>query len=206
MEASKILSGNEAAGPAARPRPLLRYEDERLFAADPRAAGAPFADETLRLVRCDGRTFRRLLPEAAGAALLADEPWVKQAGLARGDLLYAVLDADGRLLHHSFVQHDAAALALLGEAPSVPLIGRCATMPAARGRRLYPRTLRHILSDLAAAGHRRVAIYCDRDNEASIRGILHAGFAPVADLRSLVIGERWALQWRRPGGVRLIAL
>jgi RimJ/RimL family protein N-acetyltransferase len=79
-------------------------------------------------------------------------------------------------------------------------------VPAARGRRLYPRTLRHIMSALAAAGHGRVAIYCDRDNAASIRGIRHAGFSAVAHLRTLVIGERWAVQWRRPGGVRLIAL
>jgi len=206
MEASRILSRTETAGPAARSRPLLRYEDELLFAADPRASAAPFADACLRMVRCDASNFREMLPEAARAALFAEEPGAKTAGLARGDLLFAVLDAEGGLLHHSFVQNGATVLALLGEARAVPLIGRCATVPAARGRRLYPRTLRHIMSALAAAGHGRVAIYCDRDNAASIRGIRHAGFSAVAHLRTLVIGERWAVQWRRPGGVRLIAL
>jgi len=206
MEASRILPRTETAGPAARKRPLLRYEDELLFAADPRSGAAPFADACLRMVRCDGSTFRERLPEAARAALLAAEPGVKTAALAQGDLLFAVLDAEGGLLHHSFVQSRAAVLALLGEARTVPLIGRCATLPAARGRRLYPRTLRHIMSELAAAGHRRVAIYCDRDNAASIGGIRHAGFSLVAHLRTLVIGERWAVQWRRPGGLRLIAL
>jgi hypothetical protein len=206
MEASRILSPTETAGPAARWRPLLRYEDELLFAADPRSCAAPFADACLRMVRCDGSNFREILPETARATLFAEGPGVKTAGLARGDLLFVLLDAQGALLHHSFVQFGAAVLALLGEARAVPLIGRCATMPAARGRRLYPRTLCHIMSELAAAGHRRVAIYCDRDNAASIRGIRHAGFSAVAHLRTLVIGERWAMQWRRPGGVRLIAL
>jgi hypothetical protein len=208
MEASRILSPADAAAPAAgrRTRPLLRTEDELLFTADPGAEGARFSDRRLRMVRSDGANLRRRLPEAACAALFADTPSVTEAGLARGDLLYAVLDPHGALLHHSFVQFAAPALALLGERQTVPLIGRCATMPAARGGRLYPRTLRHIMADLAAAGHRRVAIYCDRDNEASIRGIAHAGFAQTAHLRTLVIGERWALQRRRPGGLRLVAL
>jgi len=104
------------------------------------------------------------------------------------------------------VQRAAPVLQLLDEASSVPLIGRCATAAAARGRRLYPRTLRHIMAELAAGGEARAVIYCDRDNQASIRGITHAGFAQVAHLRTLILAGRWVIQRRRPGGVRLIAL
>jgi len=207
MDASRIFSRANAIGPARRRRrTLLRYEDELLFAADPRAAGQPFADSSLRLVRCRGADLTSLLPAPAHAALFADDAAAKKEGLARGDVVYAIVDRDGGLLHHSFVQLAAPVLTLLGEQRHVPLIGRCGTMPAARGRRLYPRTLRHIMAELAAAGHRRAAIYCDRDNAASVRGIAHAGFARIAHLRTLVLLEAWALQLRRPGGWRLVAL
>jgi hypothetical protein len=207
MEASRILPRAEASVPVRRgARRLLRHEDELLFSADPGAGGARFEDGSLRLVRSDGADLACLLPATAHAQLFAEDAAAKQAGLARGDLLYAILDADGALLHHSFLQRAAPILTLLGEAPQTPLIGRCATLPAARGRRLYPRTLRHIMAELAAVGHDRVAIYCDRDNAASVRGIRHAGFAEIAHLRTLVLGEAWALQLRRPGGLRLIAL
>ena len=207
MEASRILTATKADAPAlAGRRPVLRYEDERLFAADPRSCGQSFADPVLRLVRCDASTLRRRLCGAACEALLDTDGAAKQRGLARGDVLFAIVDPAGRLLHHSFVQFAAPVLGLLGEARSVPLIGRCATLAAARGQRLYPRTLRHILAELAAAGHARVAIYCDSDNHASIQGIRHAGFVEIARLKTLLVSERWAVQWRRPGGIRLISV
>jgi RimJ/RimL family protein N-acetyltransferase len=194
MEASEILFQTGEAAARARRRPLLRLEDELLFAADPRRAGEVFSDPALRLMQCDAARTAHLLPQAA------------QEGVQRGDQLFAILDETGALLHHSVLHFSAPALALLGEAPSVPLIGRCATAPAARGKRLYPRTLRHIMAELAARRCARVAIYCDRDNAASIRGIRRAGFAEIAHLTTAVIGERWALQRRRPGGLRLVAL
>ena len=205
MEASDSLALTGEAAPGTRAQPLLCYEDELLFAADPRRCGAVFVDPVLRLVRSDGASLPYRLPYAARAALFASDP-AAEKGFSRGDVVYAILDEAGALLHHSFVQRAAAVLPLLGEAGAAPLIGRCATAAAARGRRLYPRTLRHIMAELAATGEARAVIYCDRDNQASIRGIRHAGFAQVAHLRTLILGGRWALQRRNPGGVRLIAL
>lgn len=201
MEASGIIAQGNARGA----RLLLRREDELLFAADPRRCGEAFRDPALRLVRCDGRDAVRLLPAAAHTALFAKKDAAAAPGFARGDVLFAILGEEDALLHHSFLQFAAPALRLLDEAPSVPLIGRCATAPRARGLGLYPRVLRHIMAELGSDGHARVAIYCDRDNDASIRGIRRAGFTQVARLRTLVIGERLALQRRHPGGLRLFA-
>lgn len=185
---------------------LLRFEDELLFAADPRREGAIFADPMLEMLRADWPVVTRL-PAAVQQRLFAGSGGAAHHdGLRRGDILYAVRDTSGRLLHHSFVQFAVRSKILLGEPEAVPLIGRCATDPSARGQRLYPRTLRHIMAELAAAGHHRVVIYCDRDNEASIRGIRHAGFAPVCRLRSVMLLDRWCVQHRSPpGGIRLIS-
>jgi RimJ/RimL family protein N-acetyltransferase len=51
-----------------------------------------------------------------------------------------------------------------------------------------------------------VAINCDFDNHPSIHGIERAGFLRVARLRSLIVANRWCIQMRSPGGLRICAL
>src|SRR5437868_14618461 len=106
MEASDILALTGEAAPRIRARPLLRHEDELLFAADPRRCGQPFSDRALRLVRSDGASLPDRLPYGARAALFASDP-AAAPGFARGDIVYAILDETGALLHHSFVQRAA---------------------------------------------------------------------------------------------------
>jgi ribosomal protein S18 acetylase RimI-like enzyme len=67
-------------------------------------------------------------------------------------------------------------------APGEAYIWDCATLPAYRGQRLYPALLAHISSELRAEGFRRALIGADSDNLASQRGLLLAGFQPVADM------------------------
>jgi RimJ/RimL family protein N-acetyltransferase len=69
----------------------------------------------------------------------------------------------------------------------MPLIANCFTLPAHRGRRLYPRLLLCACAELARRGHARVAISCEPRNHASIRGIEKAGFTGVARIRAVIV-------------------
>jgi hypothetical protein len=185
---------------------LLRYQDELLYAAEPAACGVPFVADAVTLVTVDAANIDRALPAPVHRQLFTGEGRSYHGGIGRGDLAFVLLDGSGALLHHSFVQFAVRTKRLLGEAEEVPLIAHCITVPAARGRQLYPRALRHVMHALASTGHRRVAINCDFDNHPSIHGIERAGFLRVARLRSLIVANRWCIQLRSPGGLRICAL
>jgi ribosomal protein S18 acetylase RimI-like enzyme len=57
----------------------------------------------------------------------------------------------------------------------------CATLPAYRGHGLYPALLGHIVEELRAEGLHRAWIGADTGSVASQKGIIRAGFQPVAD-------------------------
>ena len=57
-----------------------------------------------------------------------------------------------------------------------------ATLPAWRGRGVYPHLLRGIIAEETAAGAARLWIIHAPENPASARGIVKAGFTPVGDL------------------------
>jgi RimJ/RimL family protein N-acetyltransferase len=173
---------------------LLRYEDELLFVADPALHGEPFRDVSREVLRADLATLDRL-PETIRERL-ADGP--EASTRTPGDALYVILERDGTLLHQSFLRFATRSKRLLAEELATPLIGPCVTVRRARGQGLYPRMLRHIMSELATAGHRRVVIYCDEHNRASVRGIERAGFRRVCRMRSLILLDRFCLQLRLP--------
>lgn len=70
------------------------------------------------------------------------------------------------------------------------LIWRCFTLPAARGKKLYPLTLQACIAYLRGplASEQRIKIECSPFNGASIKGIRQVGFQPIA--RKVEIG-RW---------------
>jgi ribosomal protein S18 acetylase RimI-like enzyme len=65
--------------------------------------------------------------------------------------------------------------------PGEAYIWDCATLPAYRGQGLYPALLAHIALELRAEGLRRVWIGADTGSIASQKGIVRAGFQPIAD-------------------------
>jgi ribosomal protein S18 acetylase RimI-like enzyme len=76
--------------------------------------------------------------------------------------------------------------------PGEAYIWDCATLPAWRGRGLYPALLRAIAQDLAAEGLEWVWIAARRENRPSLRGFEKAGYVPMADI------DYWRLwRWRR---------
>jgi hypothetical protein len=138
-----------------------------------------------------------LLPEAVGQ-LCDIGPFDVGDGLQRlrrGDRCYTV-SLDGRLAHYSWVQHtgshpitEAGVSQPVG--PDEFWIFHCRTAGWAKGRRLFPATLERIVSDHFAEGYKTAWIYTSCENIASQKGILRAGFAHVATLRSLRVGRHY---------------
>lgn len=160
---------------------------------DADTAGAPepavgrFVDVDNRNI--DDRALAPLLDQ-----VLRGEGEIYRPGLRHDDRLFLIADDAGRVLHYSFVQFESRYKTLLGEDGAVPMFTRCWTAPAARGKRLYPSTLRHGSAALAQDGFRRVLITCDPANTASVRGIEHAGFRLARRISSMIFLSRLALQ------------
>jgi hypothetical protein len=65
------------------------------------------------------------------------------------------------------------------------------TLPAWRGRNLYPSLISHMRWALTAGGAREFIIDVNARNAASRRGIEKAGFALVATVSYLTLFRRW---------------
>ncbi|MFY7916534.1 MAG: GNAT family N-acetyltransferase [Rubrivivax sp.] len=117
-------------------------------------------------------------------------------GLAAGDLLFAHVDGAGTVDTFGFVIFASSYKRFLGIDFSTPMIGNCNTLPAARGRGLYPALLQGCCAELARRGYAEVVITCSPDNAPSIRGITKAGFSRLHHLvvwialSRLVLGRR----------------
>lgn len=145
-------------------------------------------------------------PERVGE-LLELGPFDRSDGLQRlkrGDLCYAVR-VDGRLAHYSWVQR-AGSHPITEAAVTVPVatgefwIYNCRTVDWAKGKRIYPATIEHIVHDHFAQGYGAAWIYTTRDNIASQKGILRACFTQVATLSALRVGSRYFRLGRRDQG------
>lgn len=115
--------------------------------------------------------------------------------LQRGDLCYTA-SVDGRLAHYSWVQRSgshpiAEAGMSLPVAKNEFWIYHCRTAEWVRGRGIYPATLTRIINDQFSAGCRIAWIYTSRDNIASQRGIVRAGFELVAKLKAFRLGSHY---------------
>ena len=130
------------------------------------------------------------------AAVLTAENHAYREALQGDDQLLAALDAHGLVISYGFVLFDSFYKRILAESRHTPMIGNCFTLPAWRGRGLYPRLLVATCQHLSSQGHRRAIITCAPDNLASVRGIEKAGFRRIKTVCSLVILTRW-IAWQR---------
>ena len=110
-------------------------------------------------------------------------PVVQRLNLGRHCYLVRV---EGRLAAYGWISFDEEGIGELGLTIRLgegeAYIWDCATLPAYRGRRLYPALLAHMLAELQRAGYRRVWIGTDADNLPSQRGVALAGCQPVAEV------------------------
>jgi GNAT superfamily N-acetyltransferase len=127
------------------------------------------------------------LGEAAelASAMGLDNPDTVLQRFHRGSRCY-IVRADARIVAYgwvSFGEEEIGELALhirlnQGEA----YIWDCGTLPAYRGKRLYPALLGYMLCELKNAGFRRVWIGTDADNLPSQVGVALVGCQPVLDV------------------------
>jgi ribosomal protein S18 acetylase RimI-like enzyme len=104
--------------------------------------------------------------------------------LARGSRCY-VARVDGALASYGWVSFGEEWISELAMhirlAPGDVYIWDCATLPAYRGQGLYPALLGHMVNELRAEGLHRAWIGADTGSVASQKGIVRAGFQPIAD-------------------------
>lgn len=104
--------------------------------------------------------------------------------VAQGGMLFCVIQ-DGDAVHQSWVATKPAAtvdrIAPFWRYDHSAYIGRCETVPAWRGRGLYPLVLGTICRALVARGITRAGLTVAPDNAASIAGVKKAGFRQVGE-------------------------
>lgn len=138
-----------------------------------------------RLPGIDGVQFKKgaLHDLAEAKKTFTPLPWEFNCGHFDGVTDFFVAKNSGGILHISWIyfqKHPNRFLAL-GEREAE--IKFCLTLPALRGRGIYPRVILSILDYLHSAGIERVFMCVYPDNIASIRGIEKAGFARVGKIR-----------------------
>jgi len=151
-------------------------------------------------------TFECVDSEAASLlsqAMGLTEPALVLQRFASGQRCY-VVRAGGKLAAYGWVSFDEEEIGELGLhihlAPDEAYIWDCATLPAYRGQHLYPALLVHIISKLRTEGLRQLWIGASRENVASQRGMMLAGFQPAVDV--LIVQAPTGLQYLvsgRPG-------
>ncbi len=154
---------------------------------------ADFPDLTLCRVGAD-RPPDSLEPEVH-QQLFALEDAQYRAQLYKDDLLFAVLDHEGRVIHHSYAFYRSSYKHLLGLDPKVPLIGNCETIEAWRGRGIFPSVLVAITHYLTEArDHDSIYTSCAPDNTPSMRAMEKAGFSPCRRISSIIFLNRYVVQ------------
>lgn len=175
---------------------LLQWRADVLYEVDLAVLAAnPPLQPAAPLVRVGRHNLGSEATAQAEAGVLTAENHAYREALQGDDQLLAALDAQGQVTSYGFVLFDSFYKRILDEPRNTPMIGNCFTLPAWRGRGLYPRLLVATCQHLAAQGHSRAIITCAPDNLASVRGIEKAGFRRVRTVRSLVLLTRW-IAWQ----------
>jgi hypothetical protein len=174
---------------------MLSHRRDTIFEAKTGQSGDQIRWDGAGTIVCISRENRdRDLSPRLAEQLSRGEDAEYLDGLRGRDLLLAVVDDGGRILHHSYILFETRTKALLGESHDTPLFGHCVTRPEARGQHLYPMTLRYGLGVLAQRGHARAIINCDPSNQPSVRGIRRAGFRITREVSTWIIGSWLGLQ------------
>jgi hypothetical protein len=151
-------------------------------------------------------SFQRVGPEAApllARAMGLEDPAKVLQRFAAGKRCY-IGDIEGVLVTYGWVSFDEE---WIGElhlhlrlVPGEAYIWNCATLPAYRGLLLYPALLGYIITELRAEGLQRIWIGADADNLPSQKGMVLAGFQPIADMvLDYVLALRMTWIRGRPG-------
>lgn len=153
--------------------PVLIYK----YDLQGKSIGRVLSDDGLEFRKGQAKDLERV------ARAIKPLPWEFQCHNFDGVEDFFIAEDDSGIHHISWVyfrKHRNRFLAL-GEREAE--IKFCLTLPALRGRGIYPRVLLSILEYLHSMGIERVFMCVHRDNHSSIRGIEKAGFVRVGENR-----------------------
>ena len=175
---------------------LLRLQRDIIYRRDSaRCSAEQPVFEALRLCRVGADHPPDRLARGLQQQLFALEDSQYREELYRDDLLFAVLDTRGRVIHHSYVFYRSSYKHLLGLEQNAPLIGNCETIEAWRGLRIFPRVLTAIALYLTEYRQcRYIYTSCAPGNIPSIKGMEKAEFEPYARVASFIILNRYVVQ------------
>ena len=173
---------------------IIRLQKDNLYQKDATTGCvSEFSSIPESIIKIDRHVMDEDLESKYLHQFLSCESEEYEEGLRNNDVLYVIADKDV-VIHFSFAQFFTKYKTLLGLPESIPLIGNCYTSPAARGKRLYPKTLVYATQDLFKKGCDKVAITCAPSNVPSIKGIERAGFQLTSQLYSIIFLSRLVLQ------------
>ncbi len=111
----------------------------------------------------------------------------------RGDLCCGLLKND-RLVNIGWLTKESIFINEIGKEYKIPhnsiLIFDVITLESERGKGFYPLMLNHICKWSAANNFNRCIIYTEKENIASIKGIIKAGFIKNSKMTSLRLAEK----------------
>ncbi|HVO33198.1 MAG TPA: GNAT family N-acetyltransferase [Elusimicrobiota bacterium] len=155
----------------------------RVFSTSTRPEVSPYFDWPIQMQTASTGA------DAVSATMKAAGTWHRDEAdrrKARGDICYAVMDAQ-RCVHYAWLTRtlrDFGSLGLRVELPAKHAwIYDCFTVPSHRGRSIFPHVLIKIVGDMHRQAAERVWVDARVSNDASIRGILKAGFEEAALLQ-----------------------
>ncbi|MCP3178136.1 GNAT family N-acetyltransferase [Desulfuromonas sp. KJ2020] len=109
-------------------------------------------------------------------------PWEFECNKYDGVKDFFVASDENGVQHISWIYYHDNRNRLLSLGPQEAEIKFCLTLPALRGRGIYPKVILTILNYLSERGIKRVYMCVHRDNHSSIRGIEKAGFHNVGEM------------------------
>lgn len=112
-----------------------------------------------------------------------------------GRSCWLVVDAEGAVVHSTWVSVGSSLLVELGLGDDAVMVGESATVPAHRGQGVYPAVLRailrHHLATMPPGGDPHLYAMIDVGNEASQRSMARAGFASLGTIQGTTRLGRW---------------
>jgi hypothetical protein len=136
------------------------------------------------------------IPRSAASALLTRGVADLWADLDSGDHLYVVW-ADDRIASFGAVFARSPQRVVLGLPQDARIIGSCETLAEFRGRGLYRTALNETVRCLRQLGAGPTFVEVKEDNQASIRGVLGAGFSDMGVVDASIFLGTFVLRGKR---------
>lgn len=170
----------------------LAHDTHYLILSAPPLSVLPPAPPRVELLRLSVADDPALFELAQTAMRAADEPDLVRDRLSHGETFFGWRDS-GAIVSFGWAtpHHRVIGLRRCRECPGRVFLYNFATLPDWRGRGLYPALLQHIRYALGQAGATELILDVRTVNLSSLRGIVKAGFLPIARAGYRTLLQRW---------------